>query len=1180
MSDKPKFTHLHVHSHYSLLQALPKIEDLVAAAKERGMTALALTDYGAMYGAIEFYKECKKQGIRPIMGLCAYVAIDKMTDKRPRIDDRTHQMVLLAETFEGYQNLLRISTASYLEGFYYKPRIDKDLLRRYGKGLIGLVGGTKSDISNRLSMDDHEGAEVLAREYQDILGAGNFFLELQDHAESDDHLARNADLLTLSKKTGIPVVATKDVHYVHPEDAEAQDLLVCIGAGKTIYQDDRGRMTGIDYSFASADQMAAAFAHAPEAIANTMAIAERCNVEVPIAKWHFAHYEIPAGKTHDDVLREQTYAGLAEKVPEITEEMRQRLEYELDIIKTKGYAAYFLVVSDYMTFARKQAIMTTTRGSAAGSLVSYAIDIVPVNPLDYKLPFERFLNPFRPSAPDIDGDFADDRRDEMIAYVTEKYGKDKVAQIGTFGTMAARGAVRDVGRALGLPYALCDRVAKLIPMGSQGFAMTIDRAVKETPELRDLIETDPQVKRAIELARKVEGCARHVSVHAAGVVISPEPLTEYTALQREPGGERIITQFDMNAVGEDGAGVLKMDFLGIRNLSIIGNAIKIIRKTKGDEIDILKIPRDDKKAFELLARGETIGLFQLSGDGMTKYLVDLKPSNIFDIMAMVALYRPGPIESIPEFIRRKHDPSLVTYLDPRLKDILSMSYGVITYQDDVLLTAINLAGYDWEKADKLRKAMGKKIPEVMAAEKDKLIKGFLAHGKEFGMTPHKAEQLWKLIEPFAAYGFNKSHASSYATVAYQTAYLKANWPAEFMAAVLTAESGDLDTIAEVVAECTKMGIVVLPPDVNSSEADFTYIDDQQIRFGLNAIKNLGSDTVKDIVAEREKNGAFVSIADLASRVSAKAFNKKSLEAMAKSGALDALGERNYILSGLDQILSFHKNAVKDSDSGQSNMFLGSPMVGAAQPELVLRDVPPATKREKLAWERELLGLYVSEHPFKEYAEYFGELLTPTNRIGEKKGVPGLIRIGGIVMDMRQIFTKKKNEPMGFAKVEDMSGSVEVVVFPSAYKICGTVFAKDTVLMVEGKYDEKDGERKLLCEKAERITPENLESLKQKLSFFAERSAPSAARPVSSAKMVIEKEEVCIAVPAAMPLSLANEMKRIFGEHPGGRRVVLLVGNGAGRKKIETSFSIALTSDVISAVEKLVGRGAVVVERTG
>lgn len=1166
-----RFVHLHTHSHYSLLQALPKIKELVAHAKSLGMDSLALTDYGAMYGAIEFYEACRKQGIKPVIGLCAYMALDKLTDKRPRIDNRQNRLVLLAETNQGYKNLLKLTTVAHTEGFYYKARIDKDVLREYGQGLIGLSGGLKGEICQALAMDNFEKAERVAEEYVDILGEGNFFLEMQDRPELDQWNARNEDLKKLSEKTGVPLVATKDIHYLKPEDAEAHDILLCIGEGKILQQENRLRMTDADYSFVSGEHMERAFSDCPEAIENTRRIADRCDAAIELGKWHFADISVPEGKTHEQHLRDEVYSGIEKKVPEMTDEIKERLEYELDIIGKKGYSPYFLVVSDYMRWCKEQGIVTTTRGSAAGSLVSYAIDIVPVNPLIYKLPFERFLNPFRPSPPDIDSDLEDQRRDEVIEYVTQKYGKDKVAQIGTFGTLLARGAARDVGRVLDYPYAFCDRIAKLIPMGSQGFPMSVERAINETPELKELLGTDPNVKRLLDLAQRVEGCARHVSVHAAGVVIAPKPLTEYTALQKESGGEKLITQFEMNAV--ENAGVLKMDFLGLKNLTILGRAVEIVKRTKGIDVDLYNIPLDDQKTFDLLGEGDTTGVFQLGGSGMTRYLKELKPSKITDIMAMVALFRPGPIESIPEFIRRKHNPELVKYMDPRLKDILHESYGILTYQDDVLLTAINLAGYDWEEADKLRKAIGKKIPEEMAKQKEKFISGCI----ENGMSEHKAKKLWQLIEPFAAYGFNKSHAASYGMVAYQTAYMKANYLCEFMTAVLTADAGDTDRIAVAVAECGKLGIKVLPPDINSSLLNFTYIDDRNIRFGLLAIKNLGSDIIETIIGERERGGPFKSITDFASRIDSKNFNKKSLEALVKSGALDSMGERNSLLASTDKILAHNRKASKDRNSGQKSLFHALPML-ALKADVALREVPPASKREKLAWERELLGLYVSEHPFREYVEYFGESLVAIGRLGSKRGTRGLIYVGGMVMDVRKIITKNK-EPMAFARLEDESGTAEVVVFPSVYRQNPELWEKDRAMVIEGRYSEKDGEVKILCEKGMEITQESVCELKKILSSSGQGALGSAGARGEGGKdgsdISLAQEYICISVPPKIPRSFVDELTRIFNENPGSRKVYLVVEDGKRPpKKIETQFRISFSGDTISAIEKLVGRGAV------
>lgn len=1055
-----RFVHLHTHSHYSLLEAVPKIPDLVARVKELGMDAVALTDHGALYGAIEFWQEGTKVGVKPIIGFEAYLAPHGRLEKRARIDDRPNHLTLLAETHEGYQNLMKLSSIGFLEGFYYKPRIDKEVLRTHHAGIIALSGCLRGEIPQAIANHETEKAENLIREYQDIFGAGNFFLELVHHPELPQQSAVNATLIEMGKRLGVPVVATRDAHYLKPEEQEIRAVAIAIQLGKTI-EELREEDSEMDYSLASPEVMTEAFRDVPEAIENTAAIADRCNAGLELGKWNFPTFAIPEGETYDTYLRRMANEGLRAKITDVTPEIQARLDYEFEIITKRGFSPYFLVVSDYVRWARANGIISTTRGSAAGSLVSYAIGVTTVNPLDFRLPFERFLNPFRPSPPDIDMDFADNRRDEVIKYVTEKYGVDKVAQICTFGAMLARGAARDVGRALGLPYSFCDRVAKAIPFGSQGFPMTIARAKEESEELKSLYASDATVRRLLDLAEKIEGNARHVSVHAAGVVISPQPLVEFTPLQRESGGERIITQYEMNTV--EAAGVLKMDFLGIRNLSILQHAVELVKQTKGVDVDLLNLPFDDKKTYELLARGDTIGLFQLNGSGMTRYLVDLKPTNIFDIMAMVALFRPGPMESIPEFIRRKNNPRLITYLDPRMKEILKNTYGVITFQDDVLLIAIEIAGYNWETVDKLRKAMGKKIPAEMAKQKDKFIHGCQEHGK---LSESKAKELWKLIEPFASYGFNAAHACSYAIVAYQTAYMKANFTAEFMTAVLTAESGNLETIAEVVPACRKIGVEVLPPDVNESTVNFTYIDDAHIRFGLLAIKNLGEDVARGIIEERDKNGPFRDLADFAGRVSATSFNRKSLEALIRTGALDRFGERQMLFVNIETLLNFRRDAHREATTMQESLF------GAALgPRLVLQPASPISKQELLKWEKELLGLYVSEHPFAEFARVLGRRVMPLAHCAELEGERA-VRIAGMCMQIKDI-TTKSGQTMSFVRLEDTSGAIEVIVFPKILMEARHLLREESCVIITGKTSSRDGGKKIICENVWALTAENL-----------------------------------------------------------------------------------------------------------
>ena len=745
------FVHLHVHSHYSLLTGLTKIKQLVKAAKKRGFKAISLTDYGSMYGAIEFYKACEAEEIKPIIGFEAFVAPRSMEDKDPQVDKEVHHLVLLAENYEGYRNLMKLSSIGHLEGFFDgKPRIDKEVLKKYSKHVIALSGCIHGEIPQLLKAGDIKKAQEVVEEYNDIFGQDNFYLELQDHPAIEGQMDVNTKLIQLSSDTGIPMIVSRDVHYLDPDLAEAQDTLTCIRDGRKVHETDREDYRHVDRSLNSAEDIYSRFKHVKEGIDNTKKIADRINVKLELDNWHFAPVDLPEGKNADEHLRDMVFDHVSDFYDPLSDEVKERIEYELGIIKEKGYSPYFICVADYVRYAKERGIIETTRGSAAGSVVSYVIGITTVDPIRFKLPFERFLNPFRPSPPDIDTDFADDRREEMIEFVTEKYGADKVAQIITFGTMAARASVRDVGRALGLSYGFCDQVAKLIPVGAQGFPMTIDRALNEEPDLKKLYETNDDVKRLLNLARQVEGCARHTSIHAAGVVISPTPLTDFTPVQREVGGEKLTTQYEMKSV--ESAGVLKMDFLGIRNLSILGRAVEIVEKTTGDKIDVYTLPLDDSKTFEMLSEGKTMGTFQLSGSGMTRWIKELKPSSIDDIMAMVALYRPGPMDVIPEYIRRQHNPELTEYLDPRMEKYLDASFGLLVYQDDVLLTAIELAGYDWMEADKFRKAIGKKIPEEMEKQKIKFFQGCRDHG---GLKEDKIKILWELIEPFAAYGFNK-----------------------------------------------------------------------------------------------------------------------------------------------------------------------------------------------------------------------------------------------------------------------------------------------------------------------------------------------------------------------------------------------------------------------------------------
>ena len=1077
------YTHLHTHSHYSLLNALPKIPELVETVKTHGGNALALTDDGNLYGAIEFYKTCHKHDIKPIIGVDFFVAIRTRHDKVSGIDNRRYRLVLLAKNFTGYQNLMKLVSRGFSEGFYYKPRIDRELLEEYSSDLVAIIPQFSGETSNFLRINDTERVNETLDFYQTLF-ADNLYLEILHHPEVAEQTQLREKIITLAQERTIPLVATSDSYYLEKQDKSARDVLVDVGNVKT---GARGR-DDIDFSLHTPTEMAEYFQELPEALLNTERIADMCNLELTLEDWTFPTFDLPPDTDARTVLRDMAQQGFLARGITPDETYQKRVAYELGVIKDKGYDVYFLVVADLMNYAREHGILTNTRGSAAGCLVSYLIGITNIDPVAYKLPFERFLNPERPSPPDIDMDIADDKRDQLIAYAREKYGESQVAQIGTFGTMAARGAVKDVARAMGYDYAMGDRISKCIPFGAQGFPMTIARALEEEPDFAQLYKQDREVKEIVDMARKIEGSARHISIHAAGVVIAPREhrgrattITDFTPVQPDPKGSgKVVTQYNMHAVEE--VGLLKYDFLGLKNLTIMHEALRRIKKTRGETIDLDAIPLDDEKTYTMLGQGGTYGVFQMSSDGMTKWLKELEPTNINDINAMVALYRPGPMEFIPDYIKRKKNPRLITYPDPRTESYLKDSLGLLIYQEDIMLLAVEMAGYTWLEADKFRKAMGKKIPELMAEQEEKFTSGCL----DSGMSEGVVRKLWDNIVTFAAYGFNKGHAAAYGNVAYKTAFLKANYPAEYMAALLTADSGNNENIARAVAECERMGIPVLPPDINESFDGFSVVPSknnqtEQIRFGLYTIKNFGEHITETVIEERTAHGPYVSLSDFLLRVHSKDLNKKSLEALTLSGALDSLEDRNHILGSIDRILAYAKEG-REQNAAQNSLF--DTEAATAINQLTLPDPTdmrislktgmneelhytlPLQHADKLFWEKELLGLYVSGHPLEKYRSRIEQ---PGRNIAGaiKKGFQQKYTFAGVLSDCRHI-TTKNNRKMAFARLADTTGSIEVTFFSDVYKDCSSLVRDDVIIQATGKLQKRDGQWGMLIEEIKEL----------------------------------------------------------------------------------------------------------------
>jgi len=1058
------FTHLHVHTEYSLLDGMCRIPQLIARAKELGMDSLAITDHGVMYGVVEFYLAAKEAGIKPIIGCEIYVSQGSRSSRGTGEKDYYH-LVLLAKNQTGYHNLIQLVTRAHLEGFYYKPRVDRELLEEYHDGLIALTGCLGGEVPKLILEGRLQEARETLLWYRETFG--DYYIEIQRNPIPE--LERvNPVLISLSDELDIPLVATCDVHYVNREDAPFQDLLMCIGTNTTIQDEKRMKMAGDFLYLKSQQEMAELFKDIPQALENTGRIAGECNLDLDFERLYLPEINLPDGKNADQFLADLCYRGLPQCYPQATAEIKKRLEYELEVIRETQFANYFLVVWDIISFAKKNNIVFGVRGSAAASIVLYCLGITAVDPLEHKLVFERFLNLERKEMPDIDLDFEDERRDEVIAYITQRFGQDHVAQIITFGTLGARAALRDVGRALGMTYSDVDRVARLVPFAP---GMTLARAMEENSEMRDIYRQDPTIRGLIDKAQRVEGIARHASTHAAGVVISREPLANNVPLQRVSRGNNdegtAMTQFTMEDIAR--IGLLKMDILGLANLSVLNKAVGIIRDYRGTDIELRHIPMDDEKTFALLSSGETTGVFQLEGAGMRRHIKDLKPTTFSDIAAMVALYRPGPMEHIPTFIKAKHGLAPIEYPHPTLAGILEETYGVIVYQDQVLFIVQALAGYSLGQADIFRKAMGKKIPEVMKKEK----RNFTAGAKKNGFTSEVANQVFSLIEPFAGYAFNKAHSVSYALIAYQTAYLKANYPTEYMTAFLIVNAGQTEKVQNAVAECRRLHIPVLPPDINHSRATFSIERDgaggvPAIRFGLTAIKNVGQGAVESIVAERERNGDFESIEDLCRRCDLRGVNKRVLESLIKAGSFDGLGNRGSLLQNINRILSLAQREQQMRDTGQTTMFdLWGETVPVPLPSLDL-DGGDIDLKDRLTWERELMGVYLSEHPF---SSVVGNISPGTTLCGQidPEMVGQVITVAGMVAEVRPRFTKD-GKPFAGVILEDLDGRVEVMVWSNVYAETKELWQEGSILLVTGKVRLRDDQVQLSCDSVRHYQP--------------------------------------------------------------------------------------------------------------
>ena len=1150
------FTHLHVHTEYSLLDGSNKINEYVARVKELGMNSAAITDHGVMFGCIDFYRAAKAAGIKPILGCEVYVAPGSRFDREiGQAEDRYYHLVLLAENNHGYENLMKIVSKAFVDGFYYKPRVDMDLLQEYHEGIIALSACLAGEVAKNITRGMYEEAKSAALRYEKIFGKGNFFLELQDHGIPQQQRV-NQQLLRMSQETGIALVATNDVHYTYDTDAEAHDILLCVQTRKLLSDENRMRYEGGQYYVKSPEEMAELFPYIPEALENTQKIADRCEVEIEFGVTKLPKFDVPAPYTSWEYLNKLCYDGLKERYSGDLTELEKRLEYELGVIKTMGYVDYFLIVWDFIRFARDHDIMVGPgRGSAAGSLVSYTLGITKLDPIKYNLLFERFLNPERVSMPDIDVDFCFERRQEVIDYVVEKYGKDRVVQIVTFGTMAARGVIRDVGRVMDLPYAQCDAIAKMIP---EELNITIDKALKMNPELKNLYTTDEMVKKLIDMSRRLEGLPRHTSMHAAGVVISQKSVDEYVPLARASDGS-IVTQFTMTTLEE--LGLLKMDFLGLRTLTVIQKAVKLIEKNKGISLDMDHVDYNDKAVYDMLGAGKTEGVFQLESAGMTSFMKELKPESLEDVIAGISLYRPGPMDFIPQYIEGKNNPDSIHFLCPQLEPILSATYGCIVYQEQVMQIVRSLGGYTLGRSDLVRRAMSKKKAAVMEKERQNFVYGNEEEGVpgcvNRGISEEIANKIYEQMMDFAKYAFNKSHAAAYAVVAYQTAYLKCHFPVEFMAALMTSVIDNPPKVAGYILSSRRMGIAILPPDINKGDSTFS-VDGGGIRYGLSAIKSIGKPVIEAIVAERNQRGDFTSLRDFIERMTGKDVNKKAIENFIKAGAFDELpGNRRQKMMIYAQILDAIVQEKKNMMAGQMSLFDFVSEEEKTAYEIHMPDVEEYPKEAKLAFEKEVLGIYISGHPLEEYETCWRKNISavttdfmPDEESGQPKVRDGQqVIVGGMITEKTIKYTKT-NKVMAFLTLEDLLGTVEIVVFPRDYEKNVRLMEIDEKVFIKGRVSvEEERASKVICE-----------------SMYSFEDAPRELW------LQFETKESF--------LSCERELYEDLKEADGKDSVVIYIKSPKAIKRLGASKSIRISQDLLARLYEKYGKDNVkVVEKS-